>query len=98
MDRPFDVMVRLGRTISINTMVRVMVRSSRTMTGSGESMPTRIGITPRHCEEQRGAPGLTGVSNLPVPTDGDCFASLAMTTEALERDRLRLTSTSNVNR
>jgi hypothetical protein len=38
-------MVRLDRTISIKTMLRAMVRSSRTMTGGGESMPMRIGIT-----------------------------------------------------
>jgi hypothetical protein len=45
MGRPFDVMARLDRAIRINTMLKVMVRSSRTMTGAGESMPTRIGIS-----------------------------------------------------
>src|SRR5471030_2791975 len=44
--RLLDVMVRLDRTICINTMVRVRVWSSRTMTGSGESTSTRTGIKP----------------------------------------------------
>ena len=37
-------MVRLDRTICISMTVRVMVQSSRTMTGTGESTSTRTGI------------------------------------------------------
>jgi hypothetical protein len=38
-------MGRLDRTIRINTTVRVMVRSGRTITGAGESTATWAGIT-----------------------------------------------------
>jgi len=37
-------MVGLDRTIRINTIVRVLVRSSRSMTGAGESTSTWTGI------------------------------------------------------